>query len=281
MSNTLLVVGSKQNHHFADLVPFLEKTAAHVQTASFVPTDLSQIDVIVLTDSCATPAESWERVAGFVRRGGGCLTFAAPGDRELPGMFGAQLQGKGVQAEVRVLHQDMNSPLRHRLPDSFYARGQFQALDLESTAAKVILYADWQFEHRPVLTTHRYGAGIAALTSLQDSAHPQLQRILYRLSRQLAGEPPEKQTLGAGILGYAPSVGLLHGSGIAATPDLKLNAICDLNSARLMAAREHFPDVTLTESAEQLATNSRRRPGYHRHAAELPRETGRADAARR
>jgi predicted dehydrogenase len=55
------------------------------------------------------------------------------------------------------------------------------------------------------------------------------------------------------MLGYAPSVGRLHGQGTRATPGLSLHAICDLSQERLSSAQMDFPDARRYSSAAGLA----------------------------
>jgi predicted dehydrogenase len=82
-----------------------------------------------------------------------------------------------------------------------------------------------------------------------------LQRIFYRLIWQLAGHGIDHGALGVGILGYAPSVGPLHGIGTKNTTGLSLQAVCDSNPERLQAARQDFSDVQTYDSAEKLVND--------------------------
>ena len=59
--------------------------------------------------------------------------------------------------------------------------------------------------------------------------------------------------LGIGILGYAPSVGRIHGLGAQKTTGLALRAVCDLNPDQLDQARSDFPGVKTYESPEVFA----------------------------
>jgi predicted dehydrogenase len=154
---------------------------------------------------------------------------------------------------LRILFENAEHQLAARLPDAIYLQGRYQALNKTAEDTETILYADWQYSHRSVLTHRRVGQGHVACTSLQAYSDPALQRILYRLLYQLAGRPMTGNPLGVGILGYAPSVGRTHGLGTAKTPGLALRAVCDLNPDQLNRARSDFPDVTTYESAEAFA----------------------------
>ena len=115
------------------------------------------------------------------------------------------------------------------------------------------MYADWHYQHKAVLTSRTAGKGLVACTTLQAYDHPFVQQVLYRLIRSLAGKKAESQTLGVGILGYAPSVGQYHGIGASTTPGLALRSVCDLNPARLEQARVDFNDCKTYESSDAFA----------------------------
>ena len=119
--------------------------------------------------------------------------------------------------------------------------------------SETILYADWHYSHKTVFTFRRQGAGVAACTSLQDYGNPDFQRILYRIFWQLAGRKINESSLKVGILGYAPSVGKVHGIGIERTTGLALRAACDLNPQRLKTAYRDFAEVKTYDSADNLA----------------------------
>jgi predicted dehydrogenase len=107
-----------------------------------------------------------------------------------------------------------------------------------------------------VLISRSAGDGKIAATTLQAYDDPVLQKILYRLLRHLAGQDDGNRTLGVGLLGYAPSVGKVHGLGVGVTPGLVLRAACDLNPARLKQAERDFSELKTYESAEDLANDT-------------------------
>lgn len=143
--------------------------------------------------------------------------------------------------------------MANRLPDALYVNGRHQALDNKAEDVEIILYADWRYQHSPVLVHRPAREGQVACTTLQAYDHPLIQQIFYRLLHQLAGQPLSDRTLGVGLLGYAQSVGQPHGLGIEATPGLILRAACDLVRQRLEQAQQDFPDIKTCKSAEALA----------------------------
>jgi predicted dehydrogenase len=134
-------------------------------------------------------------------------------------------------------------------------KGRYQPLQPHDETVETVLYADWHLRHSPMLVHRRVDAGRTACTTLQDFKNPGLKQILYRLLCQLAGETATPDRLNIGMLGYAPSVGELHGRGVATTPGLQLQAICDLNPRRLEMAEQQFPGVKVYPSATELAND--------------------------
>jgi predicted dehydrogenase len=106
-----------------------------------------------------------------------------------------------------------------------------------------------------MLVARPAGEGKVACTTLQAYHHPVFQQILYRLSCYLAGVYDDSQTLGVGLLGYAPSVGQIHGLGVEATRGLELRAACDLSSQRLDQARQDFTQLKTYAAVDAFAAD--------------------------
>ncbi len=177
-------------------------------------------------------------------------------DEKLPALFGVQTGEQGPVSELRIIFQNKSHPMSRRLPDAIYLTSPYLPLKKISDDAETILYADWHYQHSPMLVTRRAGKGSVACTTLQAYDNPSLQQLLYRCLLHLAGQISENKTLGIGILGYAPSVGRLHGLGAEATSGLALRAICDLSQERLTQAQKDFPDIRTLKSAEELAADA-------------------------
>jgi len=214
--------------------------------------DLSPYDVVV-TENTAAFAGDNEQLTKFVHGGGGWLGLVKLSDKPLPQLFGAQPSPLGPEAELRVLFRNKDHPLAIRLPEAIYLKGCHQPLDKTTEDTETVLYADWRYQHSPVLVHRSAGEGQVACTTLQAYDHPRIQQIFYRLLRQLSGQPISDRTLGVGLLGYAQSVGQPHGLGIEATPGLILRAACDLDKERLRQAQQDFPEVKTYDSADGLA----------------------------
>jgi predicted dehydrogenase len=230
--------------------PVLDSFFAYLQSMAHVkldlekstPADLSPIDVVISADT-GEGDEKAEDLEQFATAGGGWLKLVHQSTQPLPEIFGAQPGQIGPKAELRVLFDDPNHPLAHRLPDAVYLEGAYHPLKTSADDSERILYADWHYGHSPVLVARQAGEGKVACTTLQDYRHPVLQQILYRLVRYLAGSRDSREILGIGILGYAPSVGKIHGLGAENTSGLKLRAACDLSTERLDRAQQDFPHI--------------------------------------
>ena len=218
-----------------------------------LPQDLNTYDVVVTVNS-RNSEHTLDTLIHFVRGGGGWLTLVLS-EVSLPSIFGTQQESLGPAAELRVLFENPAHPLAARLPDAIYLNGCQRALTKTADDTETILYADWHFSHKAVLTYRSEGKGCVACTTLQNYSEPKLQRILYRLLYQLSGQKINGGPLGVGILGYAPSVGRIHGLGADKTPGLALQAICDINPERLQQARKDFPRVNVFDSAEKIISD--------------------------
>ena len=240
------------------LVPFAAYLGAlgHVrlEMTEELPQDLAAYRAVITVGACADRAQE-KRLSDFVAAGGGWLTFIGRADTEPPRIFGACCGPAGPEAEVRVIFHNKDNPLAERLPDALYATGIFRPLEPAAADAETVLYADWHYTHQAVLISRREGAGRAACTTLAPCNNAALHQVLYRLLRELAGCAVRQSPLGVGILGYAPSVGRLHGSGAAETPGLRLQGTCDLSSERLEQAAADFPGIKTYGSAAELAAD--------------------------
>ncbi|MGD9043872.1 MAG: Gfo/Idh/MocA family oxidoreductase [Desulfobacterales bacterium] len=254
-SLSILAVCEEDNSLLRPFFSYLESIShVHLSVNPEIPEDLSPYDVVI-TARTNDLSERCDHLSQFVRAGGGWLGLVYLSDKPLPEIFGAHTQPVGPAAELRVLFQDSNHTMAQRLPDAIYLDGYHHCFDKISDNTEVILYADWHYNHIPVLIHRPAGDGRVAATTLQAYDHPVLQKILYRLLCHLAGQDEHNQMLGVGLLGYAPSVGKLHGLGVGATLGLELRAACDLNPERLDQALQDFPELKLYASAEDLAND--------------------------
>jgi predicted dehydrogenase len=242
----------------SELDSFFEylQSIPHVLLAvnSAIPADLSPFDVVI-TAQTGEYHQNDQHLEQYVNAGGGWLGLVRRSIRPLPDIFGVQPDEIGPAAELRVLFDDPDHPLSQRLPDAIYLDGVYQPLKTAADNSEMILYADWHYTHRPMLVARPAGEGKVACTTLQAYHHPVFQQILYRLSCYLAGVYDDSQTLGVGLLGYAPSVGQIHGLGVEATRGLELRAACDLSSQRLDQARQDFTQLKTYAAVDAFAAD--------------------------
>ena len=215
-----------------------------------LPAEIANYDVVVTRN---LQNEGAERLRQFVENGGSWLILVHLSEKPLPVIFGAHPESVGPAAELRILFENKNHSLAVRLPDAVFLPGRYHALKKIDNACETILYADWHYNHSPVLTHRWVGKGQAACTTLQAYENPIFQQILYRLMRQLAGYIEQNRELGVGLLGYSPNVGKGHGLGVQHTTGLSLKAVSDLNPQRLDQARQDFPHVKIYETSEAFS----------------------------
>ena len=251
----MLFVADKDDSSLQPLLTYLG-SIHHVELAleERVRSDLTPYDVVATANTAAL-VDSHEELIKFVHRGGGWLALVSLSDVDLPEIFGAQAKPAGPEAELRVLFHTNDHPLSIRLADAMYLQGSHQPLVKTSEETETVLYADWRYQHSPVLVYRPADEGRVACTTLRAYDHPPFQQILYRLLRQLAGQPFDQRTVGVGLLGYAQSVGKAHGLGIETTAGLSLRAACDLDQQRLKQARDDFPRVKTYDSPQALVTD--------------------------
>ncbi len=242
-----------------DLASFLEylQSMPHVSLniSSDIPADLSPFDVVITAQS-SEHNQNNHPLEQYVNAGGGWLGLVHRSTEPLPEIFGVRPDKIGPVAELRILFDDPNHVLAQRLPDAVYLQGVYQPLRPSADDTEMILYADWHYAHHAMLVARTAGKGKVACTSLQDYRNPVFQQILYRLIRDLAGRRHNGQTLGIGLLGYAPSVGQIHGQGAKVTSGLDLRAACDLNLERLDQARQDFTQLQTYTSTDEFAADN-------------------------
>ena len=254
-SLSMLVVNSDRHALLTSFCSYLcSMDHVSLTVQDHLPDDLNMYQVITTSGSGDFLTDDG-LLSQFVQQGGGWLSLT-PG-ASLPLIFGVRSTPVHAVTELRVTFRKTDHPTARRMPHSFYIKGPYQGLLPEDDATEVILSADWQYRQMPVLISRRAARGMVACSTLQAYDNPFLQQVLYRLLTRMAerdkSHSPPKSTIGVGILGYAQSVGQLHGLGVLKTQDLKLSAACDLNPQRLRQAEIDFPGIMVYDSADNLA----------------------------
>lgn len=228
-----------------------------VSYAGGLPSDLGDINAIITSVKSIGSIDS-DRILQFVKAGGAWLALVGLNDIQLPQQFGVQPGPVGPRAELRVLFTDSTTPIASRLPDAVYVTGLYRPLNVKDESVETVLYADWHYSHSSVLTIRSCGEGHLCCTTLQDFSSQMIRQTIYRLLRVFQDEAPAPEaSFGVGILGYAPSVGKLHGLAIENSPGLHLVAACDLSSQRLDQATRDFPSIVTYANSAEMAEDSR------------------------
>ncbi len=252
---SVLAVSDANDRRLETLLRFLEGSASVVvQRLSSVPGDLSLFDAVMTVDMDAgDPAAS--RLLSYAESGGGWLSWITNDRVIIPDAFGVALSSVKPPCELRVLFKDREHWMGHRLPDAIYVDGPLIPLEITRPETEIILYADWHYAHQWVMAGRKKGEGRLACTTIADLSHPVVRQLVLRQLRQLAGLPIHPRPMGVGILGYAPSVGKLHGTGADQTQGLILRAACDLDAGRRTQASADFPGITLHGTPESMAAD--------------------------
>ena len=248
----ILIVAEKGDMACAPLESYFKRLAhVHIDTLSELPRDLSNTDVLVSVGDIFKQTDEVS-VRKYVQNGGGWLHLKPADLTDLPDLFGVRIGSTGPETELRVLFKEQDHKLAVRLPDAIYVKSFQRPMECIQSDVEILLYTDWNYRHYPVMVYRPFGRGKVAVSTLTSYDHSTLQQILYRLIRDLAGQHKAEGNLGVGILGYAPSVGKLHGIGAEKTAGLSLKAVCDLNPQRRAQARNDFANLKIYETAEAL-----------------------------
>ena len=159
---SILIHTETNEHKLTSFLAYLESMShIRLRATSQLPDDLTPYDVLV-TFNRKYPDPTLANLIGFVRNGGGWLMLADLAENELPDIFGVQPQPSGPATELRVLFENADNPMAARLPDAIYLDGRYQELTKTADDTETILYTDWHYTHRCVMTHRRVNKGRAA-----------------------------------------------------------------------------------------------------------------------
>jgi scyllo-inositol 2-dehydrogenase (NADP+) len=212
----------------------------------------SGFDVLVTVGQERWSEAATVEIEQFVATGGVWLHCLEACETEVPAIFGVRPGPVGPRTELRVEWADSSHPMAARLPESIYLLNPQRALETRADGVIPLLEIDWRFTRQVVMTSRAVGEGQAICTTLTALDVQEFQHIVYRVFSYHTGTI-ESKSLGVGILGFAPSVGRLHGLGANDTAGLRFTAVCDLSPERRAAAAKDFPDIRLYESGKALA----------------------------
>ncbi|NOK62364.1 MAG: hypothetical protein GFH27_549331n104 [Chloroflexi bacterium AL-W] len=212
---------------------------------------LRRYDALVISQNIHLTPDAIDKVADFVHRGGACLGLLHPSANEATQtLFGIRLGCGGPHTEIRVAFADPSHPIARRMPALWFMQDQFQTMAFVDDEIQPVLTTMWQYERATLAAMRTLGDGRTACLTLQNSADPRLQQVIYRMLRE-ATRRVEPQVLGVGVLGYGP-ISYAHGVAIQSVEGLEFRAIVDLNPQRRAQAQHDFPTVRVYQNAQEL-----------------------------
>lgn len=252
---SILFAGTMSETNIEPLLQFLKKMPhLDITVQDSLQTNLLEYDVLI-TAYQSTDSVYLEDILSLAASGRGWLNLIPLSEKTIPSDFGVQPLASDPDCELRVMFKNASHPMSRRLPEAIYFRSIHRPLQITADGVESLLYTDWHYQHSLVLSERQVGKGRLACTTLSAFSHTVLQQIFYRLLQRLAGLVDEPQDQRIGILGYAPSVGELHGQGALQTPGLSLGAFCDLNSDRLEQAKKDFKGIATYTSSKEMGND--------------------------
>ena len=172
---SILIVVNEKSASLKSLINYL-RSMRHINLTveRRVPYNLKTYDV-VLTVHRIVSGDDVALLTQFVRLGGGWLELVDLSDSLLPDIFGTHTTGIGPYCELRIMFKNQEHPMAVRLTDAIYVSGYYHALNPVCEDVETVLYADWHYQHHPVLTSRSVGNGHVACTTLQAYDNPSLQ----------------------------------------------------------------------------------------------------------
>ncbi|MFN2582534.1 MAG: Gfo/Idh/MocA family oxidoreductase [Candidatus Dormibacteria bacterium] len=185
-------------------------------------------------------------LARFVHNGGAVVAVGATlqawsGHQAISDIAGWSPNGRTVRSELEVEHAESGE--RFRVVDLF------NLLPKAPDDAEPVLTAKWHFADQVLAYRRPIGGGAFTYVGLGHDplvyANAGARQALAR-SVQPTQSRRVRKPIGVGILGYG-ALGPAHAAAMAATPDLRLAAICDRDAHRRVTARTHGVPVVSTE----------------------------------
>lgn len=200
--------------------------------------------------------ETVQELRRHALQGGSLLVIAEPGDAELPGLAGVEVEAQLPRAEWFVTLAAR--PEAARLETEVPITTSLHVLRPARAGVEIVATTSHAFDHRNVMTRSGLGDGIVVCTGISDLeallGHPVIGRFARRLTTP-ATTP--RRAFGLAVVGYGPFGGMGHTHGLAATETEGLEfvaAVDPVEERRIVAARE-FPGLATYATAEQLAAD--------------------------
>jgi len=229
------------------LTPDTANDAATVSSpdsdVTIVTTPLTESQAAALLDAAA--------------QGSTILIAPTPGDANAAELCGARVVDVFQRTEWFVTLADR--PEAVRLDGEVPIFSELRTLDVVGANTSIAATSSVRFEHHPMITVRRIGAGCIVGTGVADVAALQAHRTLGPfVDRLLRSDfPTSTPTLGVAVVGYGPfgGMGYLHGLAATETEGLAFVAAADNSPDRIEAARVDFPELAGHDSGTSLAAD--------------------------
>jgi len=200
-----------------------------------------------------TPARE-QGLLQFVRNGGGFVgihsaTDSFRGNKAYLEMIGGEFLTHPEHHEFGVEIADKEHFITRRIPNFSIFDEMYHLQNFDPATVTVLAKTTWQGKSMPMAYSKAFGKGrvcyLANGHTLQAWKHPEFRKLLLRAVAWSAGAEEPKRLIRCGLLGYGPSfnMGKGHADWINATPGLTTVAMCDIDPARVEAAKQELPNM--------------------------------------
>lgn len=205
-----------------------------------------------LTDDLTAPRE--RGLFSFVRNGGGFVGIHSAadsfrGNRAYISLVNGEFETHPAMHEFPVEIVNQNHYMTVRMPGFSVVDEMYHLKNHDPVRCTLLAQTYWQGKQMPMVYTRTEGKGrivyIALGHSEQAWQHPEFKKLLLRGLRWVNGADLTNKVITAGLWGYggAFNMGKGHAGWMDATPGMKTIAMCDLNPARVEAAKQELPNL--------------------------------------
>ncbi|NLG28106.1 MAG: Gfo/Idh/MocA family oxidoreductase [Chloroflexi bacterium] len=205
-----------------------------------------------LTDDLTAPRE--QGLFSFVRNGGGFVgihsaTDSFRGNRAYVSLVNGEFETHPAMHEFPVEIVNPNHYMTVRMPGFSVVDEMYHLKSHDPARCTLLAQTYWQGKQMPMVYTRTEGKGRVAYIALGHSEqawqHPEFNKLLLRGLRWVNGADLTNKVITAGLWGYggAFNMGKGHAGWMDATPGMKTIAMCDMNPARVEAAKQELPNL--------------------------------------
>ncbi len=198
--------------------------------------------------------EREQGLLSFVRNGGGFLgihsaTDCFRGNRAYVSMINGEFETHPAMHEFPVEIVNPDHYMTVRMPGFSVVDEMYHLKSFDPARCTLLAQTFWQGKQMPMAYVRNEGKGRVAYIALGHSEqawqHPEFNKLLLRGMRWINGAELPNKVIKAGLWGYggAFNMGKGHAGWMNATPGMQTVAMCDLNPARVEAAKLELPNL--------------------------------------